>query len=152
MPVVGQGDRRQRHAVGGVGVAPHRLAQHVHHPVGGLAPGHQGVQRPGGDPHDVAPGLVVLGIPVGSPAGAQEGAHQPLAEIVAGVVILPGEVLLADVVEDVVDTRDHLLPGQGEGEAGIQNGEAGHHRLVRKDVADLLPGLLVGDHRAGVHL
>ena len=57
-------------------------------------------------------------------------AHQPLAEIVAGVVILPGEVLLADVVEDVVDTRDHLLPGQGEGEAGIQNGEAGHHRLI----------------------
>ena len=94
-----------------VGVAAHGLPQHMHHPVGAFAAGDQGVQRPGGGPHDVAAGLIVLGIAVGDAAGVQQRAHQAFAEIVAGAVVFAGEVLFADMVENIVNAGCHLVVG-----------------------------------------
>ena len=152
MAVVGERDRRQRHTVGGVGVAADRLSQHMHHPVRGLALCDEGIERPGSRPHDVAPRLVVGHIFDRRAAGHQERTHEPFGDIVAGVVVLAREILLADVAEDVVDARHHLIAGQGEGVGGIQHGETGHDLLVREDMTYLLLGGGVGDDRAGVHL
>ena len=55
--IMGQAEATQ----GRVGVGPHGMPQHVDHPVGGLALRHEGVQGPGGGPHDVAARLVVRG-------------------------------------------------------------------------------------------
>ena len=122
--------------MGGVGVGPHSLAQHMDHPVGGFALGHQRVQCPGGRPHDVAAGLVVLRVLNGDTAGVDERLHQPLGEIVGGVVVGAGEILLADVVKDVIYASCHLVLGQGVGQFGIQNGELGEH-VGTKHMANL---------------
>ena len=121
------------------------------HPVGGLALGDQGVQGPGGDPHDVAAGLVVLGVLHGDPAAVDQGAHEALHEVVGGGVVLPGEVLLGDVVHDVIDPRHHLIVGEGIGVLRVQDGELGED-LLAKHMADLQLGGVVGDDRAAVHL
>ena len=124
----------------------------MHHPVGALAAGHQRIQRPGGRPHQVAAGLVVLRISVGDPAGVEDRPHQSLADIVAHIVVFAGEILLTDVVEDVIDAGNHLIARQRQGVSGVQDGEFGHDPLVCKDMSDLLLRLLVGDDGAGVHL
>ena len=56
------------------------------------------------------------------------------------------------MVENIVDAGDHLVPGQGEGVVGVQDGELGHHVLVLKDLAHLFLGVGVRDDAAGVHL
>ncbi len=43
----------------GIGICPHGLADHMHHPVSGFSLGYQSIQRPGGRPHDIAPRLIV---------------------------------------------------------------------------------------------
>ena len=151
IPVVGQGDRRQGHAVGGVGVGAHRLADHVDHPVRVLSLGYQSVQGPSGDPHQVAPGLIVLRVLHCDPAAVEQRAHQALHEVVRGAVILPGEILLGDVVHNVVNAGHHLVLGQGIGILGVEDGERGKD-LLPEDVADLLLGGVIGDYRAPVHL
>ena len=151
IPVVGQGDRRQGHAVGGVGVGAHRLADHVDHPVRVLSLGYQSVQGPSGDPHQVAPGLIVLRVLHCDPAAVEQRAHQALHEVVRGAVILPGEILLGDVVHNVVNAGHHLVLGQGIGILGVEDGELGKD-LLPEDVADLLLGGVIGDYRAPVHL
>ena len=88
---------------------------------------------------------------VGDAAGVDDGAQQPFADVIAGVVVLPGKILFADVAEDIV-ARRHLIAGQGEGVFGVQDGKAGHDLGVGEGVAEFLVGVGVGDDRAGVHL
>lgn len=68
--------------MGGVGIRADGLSDHVDHPVGGFALGNQGIQRPGGDPHDIAAGLIVGGILHGDTGGMDQRAQQPLGYIV----------------------------------------------------------------------
>ena len=151
MSVIRQRDGGQGHAVGRVRVGSHGLAEHMHHPVAAFPAGDQGVQRPGRRPHDVGAGLIVLRVLQGGEGIAPHGLHQGLRKIVAHVVVLAGKILLADMVEDIVDARHHLVLRQGHRKAGIEDGEL-RHDLLTEHMADLLMGLMVGDHRAAVHL
>ena len=45
----------------------------------------------------------------------EQGAHQSFADIIAGIVILSGEILLTDVIEDIIDTGNHLIVRQRQG-------------------------------------
>ena len=137
--------------MGRVGDRADRLTQHVHHPVGGLAAGDQGVQRPCRRPHDVGARLVVFGIIDRDQRAVDDGLHQCLGKIIRGIVVVAREVLLTDVVEDVIDTRRHLSLGQREGELWVEDGEL-RHDIIAKDMADLELLLVVGDDGAAVHL
>lgn len=137
--------------VRGIGEGAHGLADHVDLPVGRLAAGDGRIERPGADPGNVGAGFVVGGVLHGDAACVHEAAHEALGHVVGGVVIGAGEVLLADVVEGIVDAGAHLVVGHGEGELGVHDGKLGHH-LGAKDVADLEALLVVGDDGAGVHL
>ena len=150
-PIVGQAHGGEGHAVRGVGHRPDGLAQHVDLPVGRLAARDERVERPGADPADVGARLVVCGVPHGDAAGVHQAAHEALGDVVAGVVVGPGEVLLADVAEGVVDAGAHLVVGHGEGELGVHDGEARDH-VGAEHVADLEALPVAGDHGAGVHL
>ena len=136
----------------GVGVGAHGLAEHVDLPVRGLALRDEGVERPGGAPHDVGAGLVVLRVLDGDAARADEAAHEALCQVVARAVVGAREVLLGDVVHDVEDARDHLVARQRVGELGVEHGEAREDAGVGEDVADLHLGPVVGDDRPAVHL
>ena len=93
----------------------------MHHPIGGFSTGNQGVQRPGGRPHEIAAGFIVLWILIGDAAGMDDRAHQPLADVVAHIVVLAGKILLADVVENVIDARRHLVMRQSQGILRVQD-------------------------------
>ena len=137
--------------MGGIGVCAGSLAQHVDHPVRLLAAVQQGVESPGGSPHDVGSGFVVLRILHRDEGALDHRLHESLCDIVRGVVVISREVLLADVVEYVVYTGCHLIHGKAHGEPGIEDGEL-RHDLRAEDVTDLLPGLVVSDDRSTVHL
>lgn len=124
----------------------------MHHPVGGLSLCNQGIQRPGSRPHDIAAGFIILRVLVGDPAGMEQGAHQSFADIIAHVVVLAGEILLADVIKDVIDAGSHLIVRQRQGVFRIQNGKSGHDFLICEDMADFLLGFRIGNDSARVHL
>ena len=80
-----------------------------------------------------------------------ERAHEPFREIIARIVVRPGEVLFADMVENIVNPRHHLIVRKREGVRRIKHGELGEH-LRSEDVTDLELLLGIGDDRAAVHL
>ena len=61
-------------------------------------------------------------------------------------------MLLADVAENVVDARDHLIAGQGERVDGVEHREAGHDAFIGEHMPDLELLRRVGDDGARVHL
>ena len=128
------------------------LAEHVNHPVRAFPLGNQRVERPGRRPHQVAACLVVLRVFVGNAAGVQDGAHQALADVIARVIILTGEILLADVIEDIVDACYHLAMWQCHRVPRVQDGKARDDLLVCKDVTYFLLCLLIGDDTTCIHL
>ena len=151
MAVVGQAHRSQRHAVRGVGHQTYGVAYLVHLPVAALAALQQRVQRPGGRPHDVGPRLVVLRVLGGYAAAVDERPHQAFVDIVGGAVRRTGEVLLHQVAHDIEEARHHLVLRHREGEAGVEDGELGHH-VAAKDTSALEACSAVGDDAAAVHL
>ena len=82
----------------------------------------------------------------------QQRAHQSLTEMITGIVILARKILFADMIEDIVDTRRHLLMRQCHRIARIQDGKARHDLLIRKDMTDLHLGLGIRNDCARVHL
>ena len=50
-----------------------------------------------------------------------QGLHQSLTDIITGVVIRAGKILLANVIENVVDTCTHLILRQGHGVVGVED-------------------------------
>ena len=151
MPVIGEGNGGQGHAMSSVGESADALADHVDHPVLGLAHLGHGVEGHGGRPHDVAPGLIVLGRHYGDAGAVDQRTHQGFRDVVGGIVIFSGEILFHQVGHDVEDAGDHLVAGDGVGEFRVEDGEA---REIRR--AEDLPELeflrVVGDDRAAVHL
>ena len=124
----------------------------MYHPVCRLSFCHKCVQCPCRSPHDVAARLIVLGIVVRDPAGMEQRTHQSLADIITGIVILTREILLADMVEDIVDSGYHLIVRQRQRILRVQDGKPWHDLFIRKDMSDLLFCLSVRDHCTGVHL
>ena len=57
----------------------------------------------------------------------QDGAHQALADVIARVIILTGEILLADVIEDIVDACYHLAVRQRHRVPRVIDNAALHH-------------------------
>ena len=147
--IVRQGDGGERHAMRCVRISADGLSEHVDHPVRALAFGNQCVECPGRRPHQVAARLVVLRILVGNAAGMQHRAHQALADVVARRIVCAGEILLANVVEDIVDAGHHLTMRQRHRVPRVQDGEARDDLLIREDMADLLLRLLIGDDEHG---
>ena len=138
--------------MGGVGVGSHRLSEHVHHPVGGFTAGNQSVEGPGSRPHKVASCLVILRILIGDAACVNNRAHQPFADIVAGIVIITGEILFTDMIKDIIDARYHLIMRQCQRVFRVQDGKLRHDLFIGKYMTDLLFCLRIGDDRSGVHL
>jgi len=134
--------------VGGIGHGSQALTQHVYLPVGALSTVNQPVERPCGRPHDVGARLIVLWILLGLARTDDERAHQSLGNVVAGVVVVAGEVLLQDVRHDVVDARHHLIFGYGISELGVEDGEVG----IAEVVEELLLLAVGRDDRPAVHL
>lgn len=82
----------------------------------------------------------------------EQGAHESFADIVTGVIVLTGKILLANVVEDVIDTGNHLIVRQRQGVFRVQNSKPGHDFLICKDMAYFLFGFRIGNDGARVHL
>ena len=79
------------------------------------------------------------------------GAQQALAELVGELVVLDGgEVALVGVHHDVNDAAGRLVGGEGVGELGIHDGEAGADAVVVAGGLDLQ--LVVIEHAAGAAL
>lgn len=135
----------------GVGIGTDGLPDHMHHPVRAFSFGHQSVECPGGDPHDIASGLIVSGAFHSDPGAVDQGSEQPFHDIVRGVVVLPGKILLQDVGHDVEEARRHLVFRQREGKDRVEDGELGEY-VVAEYVTDLPLLPVMGDHRAAVHL
>ena len=93
------------------------------HPVCGFASVNEGIERPCGGPHDVRSGLVIIGIDKSLVRAGDERTHQSFGDVVAGVVVVAGEILLQNVAHDVVDARYHLVFRDGESECRVQDGE-----------------------------
>ena len=148
--VVGERDGGEAVAVGCVGPGTDGMPYHVYHPVFVFAAADEGVECPGGGPHDVGASLVVLWVFDGCACGDDEASHEPFGEVVAGVVVEVGEVLLHDVAHDVEDASFHLFVGDGKSEVGVEDGEARHEAVV-EDVTDLEGVVGVGDDGAGIH-
>ena len=123
----------------------------MHLPVGILAFGDKGVERPGRRPHDIAARLIIFGISDGDERAVDERAEQPLHHIVGSVVVLAGKVLFEDVRHDVVKPRDHLVFRERIGEFGVEAGKSGEN-LLAEHVPYLELLRMVGDDRAAVHL
>ena len=137
--------------MGGVSDSADGLTDHVNFPVSGFAPGQQCVQSPGGGPHDITASFIILGIRSRDPGAVDQGLHQAFRQVVGGVVVLAGEVLLADVGHDIEESGNHLVAGDGQGIGGIQDGELGHD-LIAENVSDLQFLFGMGDDGAAVHL
>ena len=78
-------------------------------------------------------------------------AHQPFADIIAGIIILTREILLTDMVKNIIDAGCHLVMGQRQRIDRIKNREFRHNLLICKYMTDFLMGMGIGDHRAGIH-
>ena len=141
----------KRHAVGRIGHGSYALSEHVDHPIGGLALGDERVQRPGRGPHDVAARLVILVVFRGDATALDHAAHKAFGDAVAHVVVGAAEILLANMVERVVDAGHNLPMRQAQSEFGVENREFGHHVAVRENVSHLKLGGMVGNHCARVH-
>ena len=76
----------------------------------------------------------------------------PLADIIACIVVLPGEILFAYMVENVVNAGYHLIVRQRQRVFRVQYSEPGHDLLIREHMTDLLMGVRVRDHGSRVHL
>ena len=151
MPIVGERNGRERHAVRGVGVSADGLSEHVDFPIRRFALRNERVQCPRRRPHDVGPRLVIGMVLDRNARIDDERSHQRLRKIIAHVVVRAGEILFADVVEGIVNTRHHLPHGNAVSEGGVENGELGHG-LTAEHMADLQLLGMVGDDRAAVHL
>ena len=77
--------------------------------------------------------------------------HKTLADVVGGVVVLAGKILLAYMIENIVDTRDHLIFRQRHRVPRVEDREL-RHNIVAEHMTDLLLGFVIGDDRAAVHL
>ena len=120
-------------------------------PIRALALRDEGVQRPGRRPHDIAPRLVVLGIPNGNLRAVQKRAQQSLREVVRSVVVLPRKILFENVGHDIEKSRNHLIARERKGEFRVENGEFGKD-LFPEHVTDLEFLRVVRDDRPAVHL
>ena len=148
MPVIGKGDRRKRHAMGGVGISPYGLPDHMNFPVGRLSFCNECVQRPSRTPHQVASGLIVFRLFHCDTGGMDDRFHQALGKIVTCIVVLTGEVLLADMIEDIINTCDHLILRNCVGIFGIQEPR---HDIVTEYVTDFHFLLMVCNNGTTVH-
>ena len=137
--------------MGRVGHGPHALSEHVDHPIGGFSFGNERVQRPGRGPHDVAARFVILVVVCSDAAVLDYAAHKALGDAVAHVVVAAAEILLANMVERVVDTGHDLPMRQAQSEFGVEDRKLRHHVAVRENVAYFKLGGMVGDHSARVH-
>ena len=57
-------------------------------------------------------------------------AHQSLGQIIAGVIVEVGEILLHDVIHDVVYASLHLVLRYAHRELRVENREFWHHTTV----------------------
>ena len=100
-------------------------------------------------PHEVPPGVVVHGIGHGLGSGLHDGLHQRLAEAVRETYVGGGgKVPLADVGEHIHRAAGGLIGREGAGEPGIQDGEAGPHRVGPGDAPFEVPFLFCDDAAA----
>ena len=77
-------------------------------------------------PHEVRPGVVVVGGCQGLGRGGENGFHEALAQTVRHVHVLRGgEVALHDVGEHVRGAAGGLVSGEGTGVPGVHDGENG---------------------------
>ena len=82
----------------------------------------------------------------------EQGPHQSFADVIACIVIFSGEVLLADMIEDIINPGRHLIMRQRQRVLRIQDRKPGHDLLICKDMADLHLCLVVCDNRSCIHL
>ena len=150
MTVVRQRHCCQRHTMGGVRVSSHRLAKHMHHPVGALSLRDQGIQSPGCRPHDIAAGFIIGRLLYRNTTCENDRTHQSLCDIITGIVILTGKILLTDMVENVINPCHHLVLRQCKGEFRVEDGKLREY-LRSKHMTDFQLLLMIGDHRATVH-
>ena len=152
MAVVCHGHGGKRHAVGGVGICADRLTEHVHHPVGSLSAGNESIERPCRRPHYVGTRLVILHVGICNTRRCEQRPEQTFADIIAGVVVLARKILFADVAENIVYARHHLIVRQRERIDGVEHRKPGHDAFIGKHVTYLELLRMVGDDRARVHL
>ena len=102
-------------------------------------------------PHDLRPGLIVLGIVPEDPGILHDSAHQPLGQRVSELHVVPtAQIALHGVHEDVHTAAGRLVVGEGEGELRVHDGEAGAAEVVV--IPPLHHPLVLGDHAAVAHL
>ena len=119
-------DDRQTRAVGAVILGGKHVLQMMAVPVLLTAHAHDVVMADHTGPHDVRPGLVVVGI-LHDPAalmehGQQHALQHPVCHLHVRRI---GEIALKGVGHDVRDAAGGLVGGQAFRKGGVQHGEAG---------------------------
>ena len=122
----------------------------MNHPVGTFSSGNKRIQRPGCSPHDIRPCLIVLWILNGNSRTVNHRFHQCLADIIAGIVILPREILLADMIENIINSSHHLLLRQCKSEFRVQDCKLWHHS-ISKHMTDFQLLIMIRNYRASIH-
>jgi hypothetical protein len=112
----------------------------------------QAAEREGSGPHQVGPGVVIIGDCQAAGAGGHgifdQPFHQPVLD--RGVGPGGGEIEFQDVIESVNRPKSGVIRGQGEGGGWIEDRDLGVEQAVAK--AEFLPGLVIGQHHARIHL
>ena len=123
----------------------------MYHPVRCLTFCDQCVQCPGCRPHDVAAGFIILRIFYSCIGGMKNRTQQSFTDIIACIVIFSGKILFTYMIENIIDTGNHLIFGKGIRICRIQNCEFWKY-VFTKHMTDFQLLFMIGDHRTAVHL
>ena len=148
-PVGGQDG--QAHAVGDVVEGGKLVLDGVNAPGHGLAHVQKAIDGPGGAPHEVGPGLVVVGSLQGLGAVVDAGLQNGLRHAVRQIGGLNGaEIVLKGMGHDVRRAGRRLGSRQRAGVGGVQDGHGG--QAGGGTEGQLFVGVHVGDDGDVVHL
>ncbi len=133
-----------------IGKCTGSLSQHMNHPVLRLPFSNECIQCPCGIPHQIASGFIVFRILHCYAGGMDNRAHEPLCQIITGVIIISGEILFTDMIKHIINTGNHLILRHRHGKFRIQDGET-RHNFFTKYMADFQFLLMIGNNRACIH-
>ena len=98
----------QCHSVSSIRICTCRLSRHMNHPVSRFALCNQGIKRPCRRPHDIRPRLIIFRVLKYNPWTIDGWLHQSLTDVLTGIVIPAGKILLTDIIKNIINTSHHL--------------------------------------------